>query len=61
MRHIALEISYDGTSYAGWQIQKNAVTVQSVIQDTLGEILKKKHNDEPLNIKKLSKKKVQTQ
>ena len=42
MRHIALEISYDGTSYAGWQIQKNAVTVQSVIQDTLGEILKKK-------------------
>jgi tRNA pseudouridine38-40 synthase len=40
MRQIALEITYDGTSYSGWQIQNNAITVQGIIQGTLGEILK---------------------
>ena len=40
MRNIGLKISYDGTRYAGWQIQKNAKTIQGVMQDTLSIILK---------------------
>ncbi len=36
----ALLLSYDGTHYGGWQIQKNAVTVQQklteALEDTLG-------------------------
>lgn len=40
MRQIALEITYDGTSYSGWQIQNNAFTLQGLIQAILGEILK---------------------
>lgn len=40
MRNIGLKIAYDGTSYAGWQIQKNAKTVQGVMQDKLSMILK---------------------
>ena len=28
-----LTISYDGTAYAGWQIQKNARTVQAVLEE----------------------------
>ena len=30
MRRIFLEIAYDGTAYAGWQVQKNALSVQIV-------------------------------
>jgi tRNA pseudouridine38-40 synthase len=41
MRNIGLKISYDGTRYAGWQVQKNANTVQSVIQAGLSRILKR--------------------
>lgn len=33
MRNLLLEIAYDGTNYHGWQVQKNAVTVQQVFQD----------------------------
>lgn len=32
MRNLFLTISYDGSNYHGWQIQKNAVTVQEVFQ-----------------------------
>ena len=35
MQHIALCIEYDGTAYAGWQRQHNAVTIQSCIEDAL--------------------------
>jgi tRNA pseudouridine38-40 synthase len=37
----AFEISYDGTRYAGWQIQDNAETVQGIIENKLAIILKK--------------------
>jgi tRNA pseudouridine38-40 synthase len=40
MRNIALEISYDGTGYSGWQIQKNAITVQGVLQSAVSGIVK---------------------
>lgn len=35
----ALLISYDGTKYGGWQIQKNAVTVQQKITEALYDLL----------------------
>ena len=35
---IKLVISYDGTNYAGYQIQDNAVTVQSVLEDALEKL-----------------------
>ena len=43
MRYV-LKIAYDGTEYAGWQCQKNAVTVQETLETalfaTLGKRLK---------------------
>ena len=36
--NIRLTIEYDGTSYHGWQIQKNGVTVQETIQSALKKI-----------------------
>ena len=39
MRNILLSICYDGTNYHGWQIQKNALTVQEVFQNALFKIL----------------------
>ena len=35
-----LIIQYDGTKYAGWQIQQNAVTIQQVISDAIRVIIK---------------------
>ncbi len=37
-------IQYDGTDYAGWQIQKNAITVQQKITDAIEILLKEKVN-----------------
>ena len=37
-RNIKIEISYDGTNYSGWQSQKNARTIQSVIEKELKKI-----------------------
>ena len=35
MQRYRLDISYDGTAYAGWQIQPNGLAVQEVIQTAL--------------------------
>ena len=35
----AILLSYDGTNYGGWQIQKNAVTVQQKLSEALEETL----------------------
>lgn len=35
-----LTISYDGTSYAGWQVQKNGTAIQPLIQKALETILR---------------------
>lgn len=40
MRNILLTLCYDGTNYHGWQIQKNAITIQEVFQNALFKILK---------------------
>lgn len=37
-RNIRLVIEYDGTNYAGWQKQKNANTVQQVMEESLCKI-----------------------
>lgn len=38
MRNIKLLIEYDGTNYAGWQVQKNALTIQEVIEDAISNL-----------------------
>ncbi len=35
-----LTIAYDGTDYAGWQVQKNALSIQEQIQNVLSTILR---------------------
>lgn len=39
LRNILLTISYDGSHFHGWQIQKNAVAVQQVFQEALYKII----------------------
>ncbi len=35
-----LVIAYDGTAYSGWQIQNNAVSIQSLLEEALATILR---------------------
>lgn len=37
-RNIRLTIEYDGTRYAGWQIQENAPTIQALIRDAIFKV-----------------------
>ncbi len=39
MKRMLLTISYDGTSYHGWQVQPNGITVQEVMQNALEKLL----------------------
>ena len=39
-KNFKLTIQYDGTDYCGWQIQKNAITVQATIKKALEDIVK---------------------
>jgi tRNA pseudouridine38-40 synthase len=39
MRNIRLTIEYDGTNYAGWQLQPNGVTIQQVVEEALAILL----------------------
>ncbi|NLJ30075.1 MAG: tRNA pseudouridine(38-40) synthase TruA [Clostridiales bacterium] len=39
MRNLLLTIRYDGSGYHGWQVQKNALTVQQVFQESLFRVL----------------------
>ncbi len=41
MRNIVLEIAYDGSRFAGLQVQNNAVTIQGIIESALEIILKR--------------------
>ena len=38
-RRILLTISYDGTAYAGWQLQENAVAVQQRLEEALEKLI----------------------
>lgn len=38
MKNIKLLLEYDGTNYHGWQTQKNAITVQDVIEKALEKL-----------------------
>lgn len=42
MRKLKITIQYDGSSYHGWQVQKNAVTVQEVFQDAVEKVFLKR-------------------
>ena len=44
MNNYKLTIQYDGTNYAGWQVQNNAVTVQQKIIEAIEIITKEKVN-----------------
>lgn len=33
-----LKVAYDGTNYHGWQLQPNAITIESVLNETLSEL-----------------------
>ena len=39
MRYV-MKIAYDGTDYAGWQRQKNALSVQEVLENAIERALK---------------------
>ena len=38
-----LQLSYDGTSYSGWQKQNNAVSVQETIELAMAKLFQKEH------------------
>ena len=38
MKRVALIIQYEGTSFSGWQRQKNAISVQEVIENALFKV-----------------------
>ena len=38
MKRVALIIQYDGSSFSGWQRQKNATSVQEVIENALFKV-----------------------
>ena len=39
MRNIALKLTYNGTAYHGWQVQKNAVSVAETLEKALASDL----------------------
>jgi len=45
MRNLLLTLRFDGKQYHGWQVQKNAVTVQQTLQDCIQKTLQ---NREPV-------------
>ena len=45
MRNLLLTISYKGTNYHGFQVQKNAVTVAKTLQDAMQILFKGERPD----------------
>ena len=44
MKNLLLTLCFDGSGYHGWQVQENAVTVQSTLQDAVERILGAREN-----------------
>ncbi|WP_430815576.1 tRNA pseudouridine(38-40) synthase TruA [Carboxylicivirga sp. RSCT41] len=44
MHRYFIELAYNGSSFHGWQIQPNAISVQEVMNDALCKVLRKKIN-----------------
>ena len=42
MRNIRLLIEYDGTNYAGWQWQKNAITIHETLSKAIEQVIQEK-------------------
>jgi tRNA pseudouridine38-40 synthase len=42
MRNIKVVLEYDGTNYAGWQRQKNALSIQQVVEEALYKLTREK-------------------
>lgn len=40
MKRYKLIVAYDGTNYCGWQIQKNGITIEAVLNRCLSKLLK---------------------
>lgn len=40
MKRIMLTVAYDGTNYHGWQVQPNGITIESILNETLRELLR---------------------
>jgi tRNA pseudouridine38-40 synthase len=38
-RRVKLAVAYDGTAYAGWQVQPNGPTIQATVEEVLARIL----------------------
>lgn len=36
--YFRFKLAYDGTAYGGWQVQENAVSIQGVIEQALGQL-----------------------
>ena len=39
MKRIKLVVAYDGTNYSGWQLQKNAITIEQKLNEALTDLL----------------------
>ncbi len=39
LKRVKLTVAYEGTAYAGWQIQKNAVSVEEVLNGAISELV----------------------
>lgn len=40
MKRFKLVVAYDGTNYCGWQIQKNGITIEEILNKQLSALLK---------------------
>jgi len=40
VRNIRVTVEYDGTNYVGWQMQKNGLSVQQVVEEALAQVLR---------------------
>ncbi len=39
MKRVKITIAYDGTNYVGWQIQKNGIAIEQVLNECLSKLL----------------------